>query len=82
MDRQREDQLPNLQIQWIDNICMPLYKVCQVLYIFKFFPSKIKHAFNIYINIMIVSKSVMYIIYGMVLSDIYYIYINIFFDNL
>lgn len=27
MDRDRRDELPRLQMDWIDGICMPLYKV-------------------------------------------------------
>ena len=27
MDRERQDELPKLQLEWIDGICFPLYKV-------------------------------------------------------
>ena len=27
MDREKKDELPSLQIGWIDGICLPLYKV-------------------------------------------------------
>lgn len=27
MDREKEDELPKLQLSWIDGICLPLYKV-------------------------------------------------------
>uniref|UniRef100_A0A452ICK3 PDEase domain-containing protein n=1 Tax=Gopherus agassizii TaxID=38772 RepID=A0A452ICK3_9SAUR len=26
-DRNRKDELPRLQLEWIDSICMPLYQV-------------------------------------------------------
>ncbi len=27
MDRDKQDELPRLQMEWIDGICLPLYKV-------------------------------------------------------
>ena len=27
MDRERQDELPRLQMEWIDGICLPLFKV-------------------------------------------------------
>ena len=27
MDREKQDELPRLQMEWIDGICLPLYKV-------------------------------------------------------
>lgn len=27
MDREKQDELPKLQLGWIDGICLPLYKV-------------------------------------------------------
>ena len=27
MDREKQDELPKLQMGWIDGICLPLYKV-------------------------------------------------------
>ena len=29
MDRERQDELPRLQMEWIDGICLPLFKVLQ-----------------------------------------------------
>lgn len=29
-DRNRKDELPALQLEWIDRICKPLYQVLQV----------------------------------------------------
>lgn len=29
MDREKQDELPRLQLEWIDGICLPLYKVNQ-----------------------------------------------------
>jgi len=28
MDREKQDQLPALQLGWIDGICRPLYEAC------------------------------------------------------
>jgi hypothetical protein len=35
MDREKQDELPKLQMGWIDGICLPLYKV--KLYIILYF---------------------------------------------
>jgi len=26
MDRERQDELPDLQLDWIDGVCLPLYQ--------------------------------------------------------
>ena len=28
MDRDKKDKLPNMQVGFIDSICMPVYQVC------------------------------------------------------
>ena len=34
MDRDRQEELPKLQVQWIDGVCRPLFKVCPLEYHF------------------------------------------------
>jgi dual 3',5'-cyclic-AMP and -GMP phosphodiesterase 11 len=29
MDRERQHELPRLQLRWLADVCLPLYKVCQ-----------------------------------------------------
>jgi len=32
MDRERQDELPGLQLEWIDGVCLPLYRVSRHRY--------------------------------------------------
>ena len=33
MDRDRQEELPKLQVQWIDGVCKPLFKVGPLEYL-------------------------------------------------
>lgn len=33
MDREKKDELPQMQVEFIDVICLPLYKVNTILYL-------------------------------------------------
>ena len=37
MDREKQDQLPALQLGWIDGICLPLFKVCTSMILYDYY---------------------------------------------
>jgi len=45
MNREKEDQLPMMQVGFIDSICLPIYQVSLIIglsYVFQFSISKLK----------------------------------------
>jgi len=38
MNREKEDQLPMMQVGFIDSICLPIYEVCELFAAFASFP--------------------------------------------
>ena len=59
MDRDKKDQLPSMQVGFIDSICMPVYQVCcavwgsshpiwpHFLYLFDLWPSLILNTYSV-----------------------------------
>ena len=45
MDRDRQHELPGLQLEWIDGVCLPLYKASSSLY---------HHHYSCRLNIIII----------------------------
>lgn len=40
MDREKKDELPKMQVGFIDAICLPIYKVCPSFYTYRRYKAK------------------------------------------